>query len=123
MKLQNKSALVTGAASGIGKAIALLFAREGAKVAIADLNLDAANATAQEIRAAGGQALGHQPAGHPLPRRQRARRRHQQRVSFDRGHRSAWTHRRGRRYSGRGAWVASGRWNGTRRRWFHTASP
>ena len=58
MKLQNKSALVTGAASGIGKAIALLFAREGAKVAIADLNLDAANATAQEIRAAGGQALG-----------------------------------------------------------------
>lgn len=58
MKLQNKSALITGAASGIGKAIALLFAREGAKVAIADLNLDAANATAQEIRAAGGQALG-----------------------------------------------------------------
>ena len=58
MKLQNKSALVTGAASGIGKEIALLFAREGARVAIADLNLEAANAAAQEIQAAGGQALG-----------------------------------------------------------------
>ena len=51
MKLQNKVAIVTGAASGIGKEIALTYAREGAKVAIADLNLDAANATAQEIDA------------------------------------------------------------------------
>ncbi len=57
MKLQNKSALVTGAASGIGKEIARVFAREGAKVAIADLNLEGANATVQEIEAAGGQAL------------------------------------------------------------------
>jgi 3-hydroxybutyrate dehydrogenase len=58
MKLRDKSAIVTGAASGIGKDIALVFAREGAKVAIADLNLDAANAAANEIRAGGDQAMG-----------------------------------------------------------------
>src|SRR6201988_5237060 len=58
MKLKDKSAIVTGAASGIGKDIALVYAREGAKVAIADLNLDAANATANEIRGKGGQAMG-----------------------------------------------------------------
>jgi len=58
MKLEGKSAIVTGAASGIGKEIARTYAREGAKVAIADLNLDAANAAATEIRAAGGQAIG-----------------------------------------------------------------
>ena len=58
MKLQGKSAIVTGAASGIGKEIALLFAREGAKVAIADLVGKAANDAAAEIRKAGGQAMG-----------------------------------------------------------------
>jgi 3-hydroxybutyrate dehydrogenase len=58
MKLQGKSAIVTGAASGIGKAIALTFAREGASVAIADLNLNAANETAAEIQATGKKALG-----------------------------------------------------------------
>jgi len=58
MKLQGKTAIVTGAASGIGKEIALTYAREGASVAIADLNLEAANGTAAQIRAAGGQALG-----------------------------------------------------------------
>src|SRR5215472_6307236 len=58
MKLKDKSAIITGAASGIGKDIALVYARESAKVAIADLNLDAANATAGEIRASGGQAMG-----------------------------------------------------------------
>ncbi|XHS80187.1 3-hydroxybutyrate dehydrogenase [Burkholderiaceae bacterium UC74_6] len=58
MQLKDKVAYVTGAASGIGKAIALLYAAEGAKVAVADLNLAAAQATAEEIRAAGGQAIG-----------------------------------------------------------------
>src|SRR5208282_6564684 len=58
MKLKDKIAIITGAASGIGKDIALVFAGEGAKVAIADLAKDAADATAGEIRTAGGQALG-----------------------------------------------------------------
>jgi len=58
MKLDGKVAIVTGAASGIGKAIAERYAREGAKVVIADLNLDAANGTATEIRSAGGEARG-----------------------------------------------------------------
>jgi 3-hydroxybutyrate dehydrogenase len=57
MKLANKSAIVTGAASGIGKGIAELLAREGAGVAIADLNLDAAEHAAQSIRLAGGRAI------------------------------------------------------------------
>jgi 3-hydroxybutyrate dehydrogenase len=57
MRLADKSTIITGAASGIGKDIALVFAREGAKVAIADLNKDAAEATAKEIRASGGQAM------------------------------------------------------------------
>lgn len=58
MKLEGKSAIVTGAASGIGREIALTYAREGANVAIADLSLDAANAAAAQIRDAGGEALG-----------------------------------------------------------------
>jgi 3-hydroxybutyrate dehydrogenase len=58
MKLKDKSAIVTGAASGIGKEIAALFAREGAKVAIADLNKAAADATAAEIVKQGGKAIG-----------------------------------------------------------------
>lgn len=58
MKLTGKSALVTGAASGIGKEIARAYAREGARVAIADLDLDAARATAEQLRAGGAQALG-----------------------------------------------------------------
>ncbi len=58
MRLKDKSAIITGAASGIGKDIAFRFAREGAKVAIADLKPEAAEATAAEIRAAGGIAMG-----------------------------------------------------------------
>src|SRR5439155_640152 len=58
MRFSGKSAIVTGAASGIGKHLALAFAREGAAVAVADLNAVAADAVAAEIEAAGGQALG-----------------------------------------------------------------
>ena len=58
MKLKDKVAIVTGAASGIGKQIAVTYGREGARVAVADLNADAAEAAAAEIRAAGGQAMG-----------------------------------------------------------------
>ncbi len=58
MRLKDKSAIITGAASGIGKAIALRFAREGARVAIADLKKEAADATAREIRSEKGRALG-----------------------------------------------------------------
>ncbi|WP_431302975.1 3-hydroxybutyrate dehydrogenase [Sediminicoccus sp. BL-A-41-H5] len=52
MRMQDKVAIVTGAASGIGKEIAATFAREGAKVVIADLNKAAADAAALEM---GGQ--------------------------------------------------------------------
>jgi 3-hydroxybutyrate dehydrogenase len=58
MQLQDKVAFVTGSASGIGKEIALVYAREGAKIAIADLNKEAADAAAAEINAAGGKAIG-----------------------------------------------------------------
>ena len=58
MRMKDKIALVTGAASGIGKEIALTYAREGAKVVIADLNQQGADAAAEEIMGAGGQALG-----------------------------------------------------------------
>lgn len=58
MKLKDKVCIITGAASGIGKEIALTFAREGGKIAIADLNRDAAKATAAEIGKTGASAMG-----------------------------------------------------------------
>ena len=56
-KLKDKVAFVTGAASGIGKEIAATYAREGAKVAIADMNMAAAQATADELKATGASAM------------------------------------------------------------------
>lgn len=58
MQLKDKVAIITGSASGIGKEIALEYAREGAKVVIADLSLEAAKATALEITQGGGTAMG-----------------------------------------------------------------
>jgi 3-hydroxybutyrate dehydrogenase len=59
MKLENRTAVITGAASGIGRGIAERFAAEGAKVAIADLNFEAARAAADEInKSRGGSAMG-----------------------------------------------------------------
>jgi 3-hydroxybutyrate dehydrogenase len=57
MKLQDKVCIITGAASGIGKEIAIVYAREGGKVVIADMNKVAAQATADEITKAGGTAM------------------------------------------------------------------
>ena len=56
-KLAGKTAVVTGAGSGIGRAAATLFAGEGAAVAVLDLDADAAKTVAEEITAAGGTAL------------------------------------------------------------------
>lgn len=57
MRMQNMIALVTGAASGIGRDIARAFAREGARVCIADLSADDGTRVAEEIRAEGGTAM------------------------------------------------------------------
>ncbi len=58
MRLRDKVAIITGAASGIGKEIAIIFAREGAKIGIADLDQRAADATAKEIDPSGNHAIG-----------------------------------------------------------------
>ncbi|PEL12139.1 SDR family oxidoreductase [Bacillus sp. AFS017336] len=57
MRLQNKVAVVTGAGSGMGKAIAVLYAKEGAKVVVSDINVDAAKATVEEIKSNDGDAI------------------------------------------------------------------
>lgn len=56
--LENKVAVITGAGSGMGKAMALLFAKEGAKVIVSDVKAERVNAVVQEIHQAGGEASG-----------------------------------------------------------------
>ncbi len=55
-RLAGKVALITGAGSGMGRAAAELFAREGARVVVSDLLIDAGNATVDAVHAAGGEA-------------------------------------------------------------------
>lgn len=57
MRLKDKVALVTGGARGIGQAIAMVFAKEGADIVVADVNLEAAQKTASEIESLGRKAL------------------------------------------------------------------
>ncbi|MFA4843315.1 MAG: SDR family NAD(P)-dependent oxidoreductase, partial [Candidatus Omnitrophota bacterium] len=57
MKLKDKVAMITGGARGIGRSIALLFAQEGANIAVCDVNLEEAQKTALEIEALGRNAL------------------------------------------------------------------
>ena len=59
MKLRGRAAIVTGSASGIGRAIALALAREGAQVAIVDLNGEGARETAVAVEGAGGVAVAY----------------------------------------------------------------
>ena len=54
MKLENKVAVVTGAGSGMGKAISILFAKEGARVITADIKKESVDAVVNEITSAGG---------------------------------------------------------------------
>src|SRR6476661_4847921 len=56
MKLEQRVAVITGAGSGIGRAMALLFAQEGAHILAADINGSAAQDTAATVQAAGGTA-------------------------------------------------------------------
>lgn len=58
MKLKNKVAIITGAASGMGKAIAIRYAMEGAKVVLSDINRDALGEVVSKINSDGGTALG-----------------------------------------------------------------
>ena len=55
--LENKVAIITGAASGIGKAAAVLYAREGARVVVSDIDEKAGNAVVDEIKKSGGEAI------------------------------------------------------------------
>ena len=57
MRLEDRTAIVTGAGSGIGRAAACLFAQEGARVVVVDIDADAGARTQGEIEAAGGEAI------------------------------------------------------------------
>src|SRR5215467_3392855 len=57
MRLANKVAIITGGASGMGHVAALLFASEGARVTVADVNAQAGEETVAEVARAGGEAL------------------------------------------------------------------
>ena len=57
MRLENKVALITGASSGIGRESALLFAKEGAKVVVVDVNDAGGNETVTLVNEAGGEAI------------------------------------------------------------------
>ena len=57
MRLESKVALITGGGSGIGRACAEMFAREGAKVAVSDISLERAQATTQFVTSHGGEAI------------------------------------------------------------------
>lgn len=57
MRLENRTALITGAGRGIGRAVAELYGREGARVAVADLSIEAAQPVVDAIEQAGGTAM------------------------------------------------------------------
>lgn len=57
MRLENKIAIITGAGSGIGRGIALTFAKEGAKITVADYAEEGGKATVEEIKKMGGEAI------------------------------------------------------------------
>ena len=54
MRLQDKTAIITGAARGMGRSAALLFAKEGAKVAVVDMREQEGESVVSEIKGAGG---------------------------------------------------------------------
>ena len=56
MRFTNKTVFITGAAGGIGRQTGLSFAKEGANVAVSDLDFDMASRVAKEIKSAGGKA-------------------------------------------------------------------
>lgn len=60
MKLQNRSVVITGSGSGIGRACAIEFAKEGASIVVADINLQAAEETVRQILAVEGRAFAYQ---------------------------------------------------------------
>ena len=77
MRLDGKVAIVTGGAQGMGRAIALRLAREGAKVVVGDLQQEQGQKVAEEIKAAGGQAaLLNCKGGDPLVKINRTARTH-----------------------------------------------